>query len=48
MLGGSRAPALYVVAAVWPGAADLTTYTDWDGQVLRHPVEVPGAGWPAR
>jgi sugar lactone lactonase YvrE len=48
MLGGSRTPALYVVAAVWPGAADLTTYTDWDGQVLRHPVEVPGAGWPAR
>ena len=42
------APALYVVAAVWPGAAGLMTHTEWDGQVLRKPVEVPGAGWPAR
>jgi sugar lactone lactonase YvrE len=47
MLGGGDAPALYVVAAVWPGAAALTTHTGWDGQVLRVPVEVPGAGWPA-
>ncbi len=48
MLGGDAAPALYVVAAVWPGAAGLTTHTEWDGQVLRTPVDVPGAGWPAR
>jgi sugar lactone lactonase YvrE len=47
MLGGDAGPALYIVAAVWPGAAGLMTHTDWDGQVLRQPVEVPGAGWPA-
>ena len=47
MLGGNATPALYVVAAVWPGAAGLMTHTEWDGQVLRQPVEVPGAGWPA-
>jgi hypothetical protein len=22
------------------------THTDWDGQVVRIPVDVPGAGWP--
>ena len=44
-----RDPAhLYAVAAVWPGTAGLMTHTDWDGQVVRIPVEVPGAGWPAR
>ena len=48
MLGGADSPSLYVVAAVWPGAAGLMTHTDWDGQVLRIPVDVPGAGWPAR
>jgi sugar lactone lactonase YvrE len=48
MLGGDASAALYVVAAVWPGAAGLMTHTDWDGQVLREPVDVPGAGWPAR
>ena len=48
MLGGTASPALYVVAAVWPGAAGLMTHTEWDGQVLRTPVDVPGAGWPAR
>ena len=48
MLGGGASPALYVVAAVWPGAAGLMTHTDWDGQVLREPVDVSGAGWPAR
>jgi sugar lactone lactonase YvrE len=43
-----RDPAhLYAVAAVWPGTAGLMTHTDWDGQVVRVPVEVPGAGWPA-
>ncbi|MDX6359804.1 MAG: hypothetical protein QOH37_2858 [Nocardioidaceae bacterium] len=47
MLGGGDSPALYVVAAVWPGAAGLMTHTDWDGQVLRFPADVPGAGWPA-
>jgi sugar lactone lactonase YvrE len=26
---------LYVVAAHWPGPADLPTFTDWDGQLLR-------------
>ncbi len=35
MLGGAAVPALYVVAAVWPGAAGLMTHTEWDGQVLR-------------
>jgi sugar lactone lactonase YvrE len=48
MLGGNDAPYLYAVAAVWPGAAGLTTHTDWDGQVVRFPVDVRGAGWPAR
>jgi len=48
MLGGGASPALYVVTAVWPGAAGLMTHTDWDGQVLREPVDVSGAGWPAR
>jgi sugar lactone lactonase YvrE len=48
MLGGVDTPSLYAVAAVWPGAAGLMTHTDWDGQVVRVDVEVPGAGWPAR
>jgi sugar lactone lactonase YvrE len=49
MLGGrSGAPALYVVAAGWPGAAQLMTHTEWDGQVQRTPVDVAGAGWPGR
>jgi sugar lactone lactonase YvrE len=48
MLGGADAPHLYAVAAVWPGAAGLMTHTDWDGQVVRIPVDAPGAGWPAR
>ena len=48
MLGGATVPALYVVAAVWPGAAGLMTHTEWDGQVLRKRVDVRGAGWPAR
>jgi len=48
MLGGGASPALYVVTAVWPGAAGLMTHTDWDGQVLREPVHVSGAGCPAR
>ncbi len=48
MLGGTDAPYLYAVTAVWPGAAGLMTHSDWDGQVVRVPVEVPGAGWPAR
>jgi sugar lactone lactonase YvrE len=43
MLGGSN---LYVVAARWPGAAALQQHTEWDGQVLRVPVDVPAAGWP--
>ncbi len=47
MLGGVGRPYLYAVAAVWPGAAGLMTHTEWDGQVVRVPVEVPGAGWPA-
>ena len=48
MLGGTDAAYLYAVAAVWPGTAGLMTHTDWDGQVVRVPVESPGAGWPAR
>ena len=48
MLGGTDEPSLYVVTAHWPGAAGLATHTDWDGQVVRVPVDVPGAGWPAR
>jgi len=48
MLGGDASPTLYVVAAVWPGPAALMTHSEWDGQVLRRRVDVPGAGWPAR
>jgi len=48
MLGGTDTPYLYAVTAVWPGAAGLTTHTEWDGQVVRVAVDVPGAGWPAR
>jgi sugar lactone lactonase YvrE len=48
MLGGEPgAPALYAVTAHWPGASGLATHTDWDGQVVRVPVDVPGAGWPS-
>jgi sugar lactone lactonase YvrE len=43
-----RAPAHhYAVTARWPGTAGLATHTDWDGQVVRLPVDVAGAGWPA-
>jgi sugar lactone lactonase YvrE len=48
MLGGAQGSALYVVAARWPGAAALREHTQWDGQVLRTRVSVPGAGYPAR
>jgi sugar lactone lactonase YvrE len=37
---------LYVVAAHWPGGAALATHTDWDGQLLRMPVDVGHGGWP--
>jgi sugar lactone lactonase YvrE len=37
---------LYVVAAHWPGAAAFTTFTDWDGQLLRTPVHIGRGGWP--
>jgi sugar lactone lactonase YvrE len=47
MLDDAASPSLYAVTAHWPGAAALATHTDWDGQVVRIPVEVPGAGWPA-
>lgn len=40
-LGGVTEPALYVVAAHWPGAAGLGGAWEWDGSVLRTPV---GAG----
>jgi sugar lactone lactonase YvrE len=46
MLGGPAGTDLYVVAARWPGAAALREHTEWDGQVLRTSVTVPGAGWP--
>jgi len=48
MLDDAPSPSLYAVTAHWPGAAGLATHTDWDGQVVRIPVDVPGAGWPAR
>jgi len=48
MLGGADGSSLYVVAARWPGMAGLGDDADWDGQVLRTEVCVPGAGWPAR
>jgi sugar lactone lactonase YvrE len=48
MLSETDPPYLYIVAARWPGAAALGTHKDWDGQVLRTAVTVPGAGWPAR
>ncbi len=48
MLSETDPPYLYMVAARWPGAAALTTHTDWNGQVLRTEVTIPGAGWPAR
>lgn len=48
MLAGTSTPALYVVAAHWPGMQALTSDVDWDGQVQRHEVSVGGAGWPAR
>ena len=47
MLDDAPSPSLYAVTAHWPGAAGLATHTDWDGQVVRIPVDVPGAGWPA-
>lgn len=47
MLDDAPSPSLYAVTAHWPGAAALATHTEWDGQVVRIPVEVPGAGWPA-
>jgi sugar lactone lactonase YvrE len=48
MLGGHDGTNLYVVAAQWPGMTGLGAGTDWQGQVLRTAVAVPGAGWPAR
>jgi sugar lactone lactonase YvrE len=48
MLDDAPSPSLYAVTARWPGAAALATHTEWDGQVVQIPVDVPGAGWPAR
>ena len=48
MLGGTDGRSLYIVAAEWPGMTGMSEHTSWDGQVLRRPVEVAGAGWPAR
>jgi len=48
MLGGTQARNLYVLAARWPGMAGLGRDVDWQGQVLRTEVSIPGAGWPAR
>jgi sugar lactone lactonase YvrE len=48
MLGGANGSQLYVTAAHWPGMAGLRGNANWDGQVLRTQVSVPGAGWPAR
>ncbi|GAB7003616.1 SMP-30/gluconolactonase/LRE family protein [Nocardioides sp. AN3] len=44
----SDTPELFAVGARWPGADALATHTEWDGQVVRIPVDVGGAGWPAR
>jgi sugar lactone lactonase YvrE len=41
-------PLLHIVGARWPGRAGLAADADWDGQVVRVPVQVGGAGWPAR
>jgi sugar lactone lactonase YvrE len=49
MLGGdddAQRSTLYIVAARWPGMAGLGGDWDWDGQLLRTPVAVGGAGWP--
>lgn len=47
MLDRAATPSLYAVTAVWPGMAGLGDPTHrWDGQVVRVPVDVPGAGWP--
>jgi sugar lactone lactonase YvrE len=46
MLGGADRRSLYVVAARWPGMAGLGGPWEWDGQLLRVDVDVPGAGWP--
>ena len=48
MLDDADPPHLYAVTAVWPGAAALSTHTEWNGQVVRIAVDDPGAGWPAR
>jgi sugar lactone lactonase YvrE len=48
MLGGDDRSELYVVAARWPGMAGLGGDWDWEGQLLRTEVSVPGAGWPFR
>jgi sugar lactone lactonase YvrE len=48
MLDDAEPPHLYAVTAVWPGAAGLSTQTEWHGQVVRIPVDDPGAGWPGR
>jgi sugar lactone lactonase YvrE len=47
MLDDADPPHLYAVTAVWPGAAALSTHTEWNGQVVRIAVDDPGAGWPA-
>lgn len=48
MLGGTDRPSLYIAAARWPGFEQLGADVSWEGQVLRAPVDVAGAGWPAR
>jgi sugar lactone lactonase YvrE len=47
MLSRGAEPSLYVTAARWPGMAGLAGHAEWDGQVVRIPASVPGAGWPA-
>jgi hypothetical protein len=41
-------PFLHIVGARWPGLAGLGADVDWDGHVVRVPVQAAGAGWPAR
>lgn len=46
MLGGSDGRTLFVVGAVWPGAQNLMSHTDWDGTVWSVPAPAAAAGWP--
>jgi sugar lactone lactonase YvrE len=44
-LGGADGKTLFVVAAEWRGAANMTS-PDRTGQILTAAAPAPGAGWP--